>query len=254
MRMRMRMKAAVAASMALMLSVGTADASIVAFDNFDYPDGSLVPNGGWANHSGTAGDLLVESGQAVVQHGTPSEDANKPFATGTGAIYYGIDFSIDDLTAPFAGTDFEYFAHFSDGGTFNFVARLDVQAPTGSGDYTVGIATASSTADATWGTDLTYGTVYRAIVRYDQDGSQAQLWINPALESDTSILGADLTDPGLTVSAFALRQSDSSENETIRVDNLVVGTTFGDVLHPVPEPATLALMAFGGLALLRRRR
>ena len=181
----MRMKVAVTASMALVLAVGTADASIVAFDNFDYPDGSLVPNGGWANHSGTAGDLLVASGQAVVQHGVPSEDANKSFATGTGNIYYGIDFSVDDLSAPFSGTDFEYFAHFSDGGSFNFRARLDVQAPTGSGDYTVGIATNNSTADATWGADLTYGTTYRAIVRYDQDFNLAELWIDAALETDT---------------------------------------------------------------------
>ena len=26
-------------------------ADVLVFDNFDYADGSLVPNGGWANHS-----------------------------------------------------------------------------------------------------------------------------------------------------------------------------------------------------------
>ena len=39
-----------------------ANAEMIVFDNFDYPDGPLVPNGGWANHSGTVGDLLVVGG------------------------------------------------------------------------------------------------------------------------------------------------------------------------------------------------
>jgi len=37
------------------------------------------------------------------------------------------------------------------------------------------------------------------------------------------------------------------------VDELRIGTTFEDVT-PVPEPATMSLLALGGLALLRRRR
>ncbi len=248
------MRTKIAAAVALLFAVSTANAGILTFDNFDYPDGSLVPNGGWATHSGTAGDLLVSGGQAVVEHGAPSEDANKTFAGSTGDVYFGVDFSVDDLGAPFSGTDFEYFIHFSDGGSSNFRARVDVQAPTGGGDFTVGIATNSSTADASWASDLSYGTTYRAIVRYNQDTNESQLWIDALLDTDTSILGADLADPGLSVTAIALRQSDSSENETIRVDNLVVGMTFGDVVNPVPEPATLALMGLGGLALIRRRR
>jgi len=37
------------------------------------------------------------------------------------------------------------------------------------------------------------------------------------------------------------------------VDEIRIGTTFGDVT-PIPEPATMSLLALGGLALLRRRR
>ena len=43
--------------------LGNANAAILVTDTFSYPDGSLVPNGGWANHSGVAGDLMVASGQ-----------------------------------------------------------------------------------------------------------------------------------------------------------------------------------------------
>lgn len=198
-------------------------------DAFSYADGSLINNPAWDNHSGTNGDLLVASGQAVVQHGTPSEDAGVSFNPVTGVIYYAFDFSVDDLGAPYSntGTDYEYFAHFM--GTGPFAARMDIVPPAGGGDYSVGIASDESTADATWPTDLTFGTTYRAIVGYDQDTNIAQLWIDASLQSDPSILGEDRPDPGTAVDRFALRQSDSDENETVRVDNLVISQNFNDL-------------------------
>ena len=208
---------------------------VISSDGFAYPDGSLVPNGGWATFSGNAGDLLVSSSQAQVQHGVPSEDAKLEFTSITGTIFYGLDFSVDDLGAPYTGGDNEYFALFSDGGTSNFRGRLDIVPPSGAGDFSVGISSATSTANAVWAADLTYGTTYRAIVKFDQDTNIAELWIDASAPTDPSILGEDGTDPGTVISAFALRQSDSSENETIRVDNLMIGGTFNDVLVFVPS-------------------
>ena len=230
-------------------------ADVIAYDNFDYADGSLVGNGGWANHSGNAGDLQVLNNQVVVQHGAPSEDANLSFSSGAGDIFFGIDFSVTSTEA-ISGGDFEYFAHFKDDG-FNFSARLDIVAATSGGDFTVGIASDDSTADATWATDLTFGTFYRAVVRFDQPNNQAQLWVDATNESDVSILGDDKADPGDTVTQFALRQSDSSQNETVTVDNLVIGQTFQDVVTPftpVPEPSGLLVLGLFGFAGLARRR
>lgn len=198
------------------------------FDDFTYADGSLVPNGGWMNNGGTAGDLLVSGGQAVVQHGVPSEDVIIPFTPVSGKIYFGLDFSVVDPGGPIAGGDYEYFAHLKDDG-FGFRARLDI-VPAAAGDFTVGISTGTSTAQATWATDLSYGTTYRAIVMYDQDANIAQLWIDANIEADTSILGTDDADPGDVMEAFALRQSDSSLNETVFIDNLVVSQNFIDTL------------------------
>jgi hypothetical protein len=104
---------------------------------------------------------------------------------------------------------------------------------------------------------LSFDTFYRAVVRYDQDTNIAQLWIDAANESDTSILGDDKADPGDTVTQFALRQSDSSVNETVTVDHLVVGQTFNDVVTPftsVPEPSSLIVLGLFGLVGLSRRR
>ncbi len=230
-----------------------AQADVIAFDNFEYPDGSLVPNGGWANHSGTPGDLLVSGGQVLVQHGVPSEDAHLAFTPVPGMVFYGINFSVADLGHPYSGTDNEYFAHFRTE-PFDFSARLDiVEAPRG-GDFSVGIASDESVADAIWPADLSFGVSYRAVVGYDQDANIAMLWIDATLFTDPSILGEDRPDPGDSVASFALRQADSSENELVRVDGLVLGTTFEDVVFKIPAPASLALLGLAGLVGPRRRR
>ena len=197
----------------------------IASDDFTYSDGSLVGNGAWVNHSGNAGDLLVSSGQVVVQHGTPSEDANLPFTPVSGVLYFGIDFSVSS-SSDIPGTDNEYFAHFRTGNTFR--ARLDVVPGTGGGNYTLGLSSSGSTADVVWGTDLTFGVTYRAIVKYDQDSGVAELWIDASSSGDTSITG-DTPSSGTSIESFALRQSDSNNNETITVDNLIVGQTFAEV-------------------------
>ncbi|BAO75910.1 T9SS type A sorting domain-containing protein [Winogradskyella sp. PG-2] len=200
-------------------------------ETFSYADGSLLGNSEWTNHSGNDGDLQVISGQALVQHGTPSEDINLPFTSVSGELFFAFDMTVPDVGVPIGdgGSDFEYFAHFKDDG-FGFVAQLDIVAPSGAGDYTVGISSDQNTADATWATDLTYGSSYRVTVRYNQDTNIAELWVDAATESDTSIIGADEADPGDTVASFAFRQSDSSENEGILVDNLVIAQTFAETV------------------------
>ena len=201
---------------------------VILAEGFDYADGPLVPNGGWISAGGTADTFLVSSGQAVVQHGTPDEDVRFSFTPVTGDIFVAFDFSVDDLGAPYgAGSDFEYFAH------FRFRSQIDVVPPTGAGDYTLGISSDANTAEAIWATDLTFGTTYRAVMRFNQDTGTSTLWIDPAVDTDTSIVGTD--DGAFSVTSFDLRQSDSEENETVRVDNLMIGQTFSDVLVFTPQ-------------------
>jgi len=211
----------------------------IASDDFSYPDGSLVPNGGWAGHSGTGGDFLVNSGAAVIQHGVPSEDVNLGFVLqSSGILTATFDIVVNDDTI-ISGTDFEYFAHFRTGNTFR--SRLDVVAPTVNGDYTLGISSGSSTAEATLGTDFSYGETVSVSISFDFSDGTGSLTVG----GDT--ITGSANGAGDTLNSFALRQSDSANNETIRVDNLVITST-------VPEPSTALLGGLALLGLLRRRR
>ena len=125
---------------------------------------------------------------------------------------------------------YEYFAMFKDDG-FSYRARIDIVAANNEGsDFTLGISSTGSTADTIWPDDLNFDITYRVTVKYDQNQNIAQLWVNASSETDASILGDDESDPGTSITQFGLRQSDSSQNEGILIDNLSISQTFNETL------------------------
>ena len=216
---------------------------LVFHDDFAYPDGDLASNPGWSVHSGSSGPLLVSGEQAVVNHGDGSEDVSVEFdAITTGLVYYGLDFAVDNLGAPYSGANVQNFVHFH---LSSFAAPLAIVEPTGSGDFSIGVSSSSSSSREVWQSDLMFDTTYRAIVEYDVDADLATLWIDPLVAADPSVAAVS-AGGSKTIDAFALRQADSSEDEIIRVDNVRVGRTFDDVVS-VPEPSSFLSV---GLSLL----
>ncbi len=222
-----------------------AASTVLVSDDFTYNNGSLVTEAGWISHSGNAGDLLISGNEVVVQHGAPSEDAHVQFALqSTGVLTASFDIVVNDDNSPIASSDFEYFAHFMTDGSFNFRSRLDVQSPNAvGGDYTLGISSASSTAEATLTTDFNFGDVVPVTISFDLDTGTGSLTAGGQTVTG-SAQGAQSLD------SFALRQSDSSSNETITVDNLVITTS----VMAVPEPSSFALLGLVGMAGAIRRR
>lgn len=243
---RMYLSVAICGMLAVVVTSANAS-TILVDDNFNRTDGSLVPTdptpgpgGTWTTHSGTAGDLLISSGQAIVQHGTPSEDAHTKFpakATG-GVLTADFDVTVNDDTQ-ISGGDSEYFAHFMQEGTFNFISRLYVvPANNALNDYTLGLSTTSGGFTDQLPTDFTFGDQVHVTLTYDFATTMSSLTVGA-----TTITGAAFSEAYLD--SFALRQSDSSNNEAISVDNLVV---------TIPEPTTLALTLLGAACLIVRRR
>ncbi|MFN3190423.1 MAG: PEP-CTERM sorting domain-containing protein [Aureliella sp.] len=225
----------------LAMLAGSANAAIVLEDDFSYADGDLVGNGSWTNHSGSDSLIQVQSGAVVLEHGGGSrEDVGATFATQTlGVLTATFDLTVNDDT-PISGGDYEYFAHFMTEGSFNFTSRLDA-IESGSGDYTLGLATTSSTAEVELASALTFGTTYAVELTYDFGTGLSGLSVDGSAPvfSTTPVFQADLN-------RFAFRQSNSSNDETITIDNLAVSA--------VPEPSSLAVVGLGLFAFARRRR
>ena len=145
-----------------------------------------------------------------------------------------------------------YFAHFKDAATgTDFTTRTFVTPFVGS-DFTFGLSPSGSSPSVTWATGLSYGQSYRVVGSYVNDTLETRLWVDPVTELSPSIVATDTA--AAAVAAFGLRQATANSSQLIT--NLAVGTSFSDVINPVPEPTTLGLVAagFGAMAAARRRR
>ncbi len=240
----------------LFASADTSHATVIAFDNFDYANGDLptVSGGTWVAVAGSplpAEPVEVVNGEARVRMNGLREDDNfLSFSSTTGSIYYGIDFRVPSL-APGMDTS-PFFAAFTNAFSTSANGRLTIVEPAGAGpddDFTIGVTTDSTGVDATWSTDLTFNTTYRAVVRYDQVTNESQLWIDAVSDTDTSISGTDQLDANADIiERFELQQARTSFSPVheVFVDNLVIGTTFNNVVTAVPEPSAAALLLLVG--------
>jgi hypothetical protein len=251
--------AAIVVSIAL-LATAPAWGTVLVSDTFTYPDGNLVgqtpPIGAtWAAHSGAGAKAVqVASGHITLQQSTGSgEDVNVGAAGGAALGAGGTWYAAFDLTVPAgAGTSDVVFAHFLQGST-NFTSRVWLTAPSSSG-YALALSNGSSiTAAGVAKTgDLAFDTTYRVVTSYDYDGMSGSIWIDPVTEASPSFAATDTVAFQDAVTAYAFRQATPATGSSTQIiDNLMVGTTFGDV---VPEPATLTLLAAAGAMLWRRRR
>lgn len=248
--MRIGILVTCAAAAGLMSS--TAWAAPLTSDTFSYT-GALTSNG-WAAHSGAGNKTIMSDGSAasLEQSGGSGEDINLAFAAlgATDKVYAGFDLTLASGQTVNPDGNGLYFAHFKDSG-FTFVGRTGVLSPASSGDFVLAINADDSDlgSGTSWASDLSFDTTYRVVISYDAATGTSQLWVDPVNEASTNV--SHTASSGTLVEAFALRQSNDYTGSQL-IDNVSVATTFSEALT-IPEPASLALLGLGGLAMLRRR-
>jgi hypothetical protein len=227
------------------VSVSSAFATTLLSESFTYADGNLVPNGGWANFSGTTFDIQVASGAAFGMGPNANDDhllwtPGLPAQPITVPTYACFKVRIPD---PLGAPKPIYFAMLKDAGTSIFVARTYVLPITGG--FTFGISNTSTNATTNGATPwsastLLYETDYVIAIKYDPTIATSTLWVNPADELSPSVTNTTVgvTTP-VAVQGFGLRQSASAStfpppgfpgtvDWNFTVDDLSVGTSFAD--------------------------
>jgi hypothetical protein len=177
----------------------------------------------------------------------------------SGSIYYS--FLINCTTAPSTST---YLTSLNPGtGAPNGSSdalQVDV-GPSTAGGFEVGIRTAGASITLA-NTALSLNTTYLVVAEYTFGATgSASLFLDPTAGGAQPSADVTLAGNG-TVASIAdigFKAQTTTATGTFLLDNLMVGTTWGDVTPmatATPEPSTLALAGVGllGLALRFRRR
>ncbi|MCU0789082.1 MAG: immunoglobulin domain-containing protein, partial [Verrucomicrobia bacterium] len=218
------------------MSVVGAEADILLSDDFDYADGALITVGSttWAQHSGSiSGEVQVLSGRALLTE-ADTEDVNAGFTPSGDTLYAGLTVRFTALPS----SSGNYFCHFMHAGNTYRPKVFATTSGAATGQFRLGISNGGNSPDQILGVDLLLNTDYRLVFRYTISSPSGTLWVNPSSEADPSVTAADSATPAVIV-AFALRQSPGIGD--LEIDNLILGTSFSDVVADITPQAPILL-------------
>lgn len=252
---------------AVVLTLGSftskSSATILFSENFNtYSNGTLgaATNGSnvkWTRTSGSAGDELISSNRLLMNDDNGDDaEAALTSTVNTGSIYASFSL-VGDAADTASGSAGDYFFTFLNTGN-NQYGRIFAAKPSGTAStkFRIGVSNLSTgTANEVFtANDMTAGNIYTIVVRFDFTSKQTTVWVDPLSEASTSatanVLADAIATPG-TFDSFLLRQGTSGSAGDYALDNLLVATTFAEV---IPEPTSLATIALVGGMLLARRR
>jgi hypothetical protein len=215
--------------------IATARGAILLQDSFSYPDGVLtnVSGGAWRHAAGGTDQVDVQAGTVeLTRSETEDVDAalGQSFPAASGGVIYA-RMSMRVLVPP-AGANGNYFAHLDGGGARARLFVLTNGAPPG--QFRLGISSGATSASGVWPIDLNTNEEYTVITRLTVSNATAALWVNAAVEDNSPVEALDAAS-AVTISRFTWRQD--SGMGTLRVDDLVVATSFGEAWHGNEAPS-----------------
>jgi hypothetical protein len=249
----------------------SAQASLLFSEAFDYTAantlanvGNINPSSGLAWSPGNSG-MTIGSGnvtypglqdlggnELLMAWGSACSATNTFAAVNSGQVYYS--FLLNITTGSGANS---YLTALNPGGT----------APGGSGDaLNIYIDGANSQAlrmrtagasefSATLAPKLSLNTTYLVVLEYDFSTTTANLWLNPVPGDVQPVANETILGTGTVSSIANVGFKSQSTTGGFTIDNILIGTTWGDVTPAaVPEPSTIALAGLGLLGLAARFR
>ena len=240
-----------------------AQAAVLLEENFNFT-GALTSNG-WTAASGGGTNPISAATPSLIYSGLPSsgvggaasmttsgEDDRKTFTSQSGDVYASC---LINLSAAQATGD--YFFTLSSG-TTGFISRVFAKS-SGSG-FVLGLS--KSTTTATYGsTVLNFNTTYLVVIKIAKNAvttsdDVSSLWVNPVLGGleTTPLLTSTTTTDQATVDSVIVRQGSASNAPTLKVDSILVATTWAEVTpaggssSPIVTPSVSTLSAFSTTA------
>lgn len=210
---------------------------------------------GWFTHSNTAATTIDILSGSLSYTGLQAPTGNKVYITGnttalkrdvnaavtgiTNVAYFSALINVIDATN-LSATGFDYFMHFgstSGNSVTIFPARLGIKQGSSASNFHLGIMNTSGGTYTENTTDLTFGSTYLVVVKFDITSNTASLWINPATLGGAEPAGAITNATSATtvtaIASICIRNGYSSTNlggtPNAEIDEIRVGTTFASV-------------------------
>lgn len=248
---------------ALAFAALPASATILLTDSFEYQDGLLQTTGAanwtevdFSGGTGAAGNLTVANNAVSFVNDAATTRRivyQSPLSStvSSGLVYFSYTFNASAASTTTGG---QRIAGLGDGTTESMRGQVWLKTGSAADTFILGITNSSGSSGvaAWWGTDLAVNTDYQVVVEYNRTAGTSQLWINPVSIASSSI--TDGTTSGSNRSAMVLYNRTNVNLGSYTIDDLLVATTFEEV---VPEPEAFALLAGIPvliLVLVRRRK
>jgi hypothetical protein len=246
--LQLRVRGLFAATVLSLLSLlTTAKAEILFSDDFSAPDGPLIEYAGtpWRTMFGTPAQIRIAGGALQLEEAT-SESVEVPFGgppITDRPVYAGFTATVSALPT---GEAYHSFAAFSIVNGPRPLSRVVITTQEAEpGKFRIGVThglTGSGGQPAPLGiipVDLTLNTPFRLVLRQDLPNGLGTVWVNPTSEQE----GADNSSEGtfgpryVVGFVFSQRLRSGEGTGTMKVDDLVVATTFDEVrTAPLPPP------------------